>query len=207
MEISSFQRFWFGEYSRRNSGWRDREEWEEETNGTAWKSSNPCKIFTGCNKAHLKEDNSYERREKVQISCPFLFLPNFCSTLLYFSDLLTLFFFFHSVSISNGTNENLLPNTFGCARLRNLDRAFADFAAKIHNPSLEPLDSKLAPICGGAVPRVDGHPRLNGILDTVKAASAHGIKVDPVFTEPQIAETLEKAVCAEWFSGYQAEGE
>lgn len=111
------------------------------------------------------------------------------------------------VFLRNGTNENLLPNTFGCARLRTLDRAFAELAAKVHNPSLEPLDSRLSPVCGGSPPRIDGHPRLNGILDTVKAASAHGIKVDPVFKDPKVAETMEKAVCAEWFSGYQSEGE
>ena len=108
------------------------------------------------------------------------------------------------ILIRNGTNENLLPNTFGCSRLRTLDRAFADAAARALNPELAQLDDKLAPHMDGALPRVDGHPRLNGILDTVRAAQAHGLPVPSVFSGDDVQPLIERAVVSEWFSGYQA---
>lgn len=57
----------------------------------------------------------------------------------------------------------------------------------------------------GAPLRIDGHPRLSGVLDTVRAAQAHGIPVPAVFQRPEVVRDLERAVCDEWFSGYRAE--
>jgi acid phosphatase len=105
---------------------------------------------------------------------------------------------------SNGISENLLPNTFGCGRLRDLDREFSKFAAEIHNPRLASLDTLLSPQLEGALPRVDGHPRLNGILDTVRAAKAHGLTIPSIFEDERVMGKVEEAVVDEWFIGYRA---
>jgi acid phosphatase len=107
--------------------------------------------------------------------------------------------------IRNGVTENLLPNTFGCGRLRELDRKFSQFAAAVHNPKLAALDSLLAPHLDGQVPRVDGHPRLSGILDTVRAAKVHGIPIPSAFEDINVVDAVETAVCDEWYTGYRAE--
>lgn len=109
--------------------------------------------------------------------------------------------FIPKVLVRNGTDENLLPNTFGCSRLGALDRAFADAAARAYNPSLEEFDSQLESVTG-AKPRVDGRPRLNGLVDTVKAAQAHGFPMPAALANPRMQRKFEDAVVAEWFSGY-----
>lgn len=110
-----------------------------------------------------------------------------------------------SVLVRNGVSENLLPNTFGCARLRDLDRHFAAAAAALHNPRLQKLDDVIKPHNDGKPPRVDGHPRLNGILDTVRASKVHNIPIPSVFEQPGVIDAVETAVCDEWYSGYKAE--
>lgn len=55
---------------------------------------------------------------------------------------------------SNPSDETLLPNTFTCARLRQLDREFAIKAARDWNKELEPLDAKLSKFIGGRPIRV-----------------------------------------------------
>jgi acid phosphatase len=89
-------------------------------------------------------------------------------------------------SCRNPSDETLLPNTFTCARLRQLDREFAIKAARDWNKELEPLDAKLSKFIGGRAIRVvsslcplgdvtyadqDGKPRLSGIEDTVRTFS------------------------------------
>lgn len=113
--------------------------------------------------------------------------------------------FVPTMLIRTGVTENLLPNTFGCGRLRDLDRKFAAFAAAIHNPRLAELDGLISPHTDGVPPRVDGHPRLSGILDTVRAAKAHGIEVPPVFEDHRVMDLVETAVCDEWYTGYGAD--
>jgi acid phosphatase len=66
---------------------------------------------------------------------------------------------------------------------------------------LEKLDPKLSKYLDGNPIRVDGHPRASGVLDTVRAAIAHGIKVPAEFNEPAVMDVLEKAVVKEWFEG------
>lgn len=111
--------------------------------------------------------------------------------------------FIPKVLVRNGTDENLLPNTYGCSRLQGLDRAFADAAARAMNPKLEEFDKEFEAVTGGK-PRVDGRPRLNGIVDTVKAAQAHGFPIPAGLSDKRMLQTLESAVVAEWFSGYNA---
>lgn len=113
-------------------------------------------------------------------------------------------FFVPRLLIRNGMAENLLPNTFSCRMLGGLDAHFAKLAAAVHESRLALLDERIAPHCDGVLPRVDGHPRLNGVLDTVRAAAAHGIPVPQVFNDPHVANTLESAIVDEWFSGYRS---
>ncbi|KDQ22366.1 hypothetical protein PLEOSDRAFT_1079741 [Pleurotus ostreatus PC15] len=104
------------------------------------------------------------------------------------------------ILIRNGKDENLLGNTFSCKRLEILQIGFAQAAANLYNPALESLDRRLSKYIGGHPVRVDGKPRASGIMDTIRAASAHGIKVPPEFEEKAVVDLIEKAVVAEWFS-------
>ncbi|KAJ1302017.1 hypothetical protein OPQ81_000852 [Rhizoctonia solani] len=101
--------------------------------------------------------------------------------------------------------ENLIGNTIGCGRLAELALAFNLAAAKDNNPTLKQFDSKLSKYIGGNPIRIDGKPRLSGILDTVRAADAHGIPIPPEFKDPDIVAALETAICDEWFRGYRDE--
>ncbi|KAF4581308.1 hypothetical protein EYR40_002896 [Pleurotus pulmonarius] len=105
------------------------------------------------------------------------------------------------ILIRNGKDENLLGNTFSCKRLEILQIGFAQAAANLYNPALGSLDKRLSKYIGGHPVRVDGKPRASGIMDTIRAASAHGIKVPPEFEEKAVVDLIEKAVVAEWFSG------
>ncbi|TFY72718.1 hypothetical protein EVG20_g315 [Dentipellis fragilis] len=103
--------------------------------------------------------------------------------------------------VRNGRDENLLGNTLACKRLSVLLVNFADAAAAAYNPVLEPLDEKISKYIGGNPVRINGQPRASGILDTVRSAMAHGVKLPPEFEDRNIVETIEKAVVNEWFAG------
>lgn len=111
------------------------------------------------------------------------------------------------ILIRNGNVENLLPNTYSCPTLFKLDALFSRTVATTLNPSLAKHDQVFASQLGGALPRVDGHPRLSGILDTARAATAHGFDVPTALKNEQIKQELEEAVCSEWFYGYTAPDE
>ncbi|GAB1522395.1 hypothetical protein RhiTH_005511 [Rhizoctonia solani] len=99
--------------------------------------------------------------------------------------------------------ESLIGNTIGCGRLAELALAFNLAAAKDNNPNLEQFDSKLSKYIGGNPIRIDGKPRLSGILDTLRAADAHGFRIPPEFKDPNTVMAMETAVCDEWFRGYK----
>ncbi|TBU47055.1 phosphoglycerate mutase-like protein [Dichomitus squalens] len=107
--------------------------------------------------------------------------------------------------IRNGKDENLFGNTLACKRLEVLQIGFAQAAAAAWNSTLEPLDKKLSKYIGGNPVRLDGKPRASGILDTIRAADAHGVEVPPEFKEEGVLDTIEKAVVTEWFAGYRSE--
>jgi acid phosphatase len=71
---------------------------------------------------------------------------------------------------------------------------FDEAAASAYNPILEGLNSKVSKYIDGAPLRVDGHPRASGILDTVRAAVANGVKVPAEFHEKTIIDTLVSTV-------------
>ncbi|KAF8589105.1 phosphoglycerate mutase-like protein [Ramaria rubella] len=108
------------------------------------------------------------------------------------------------ILIRNGKDENLMGNNLSCKRLELLNLAFAQGMYYAFNPLLAPLDSKLSKYIGGPL-RIDGRPRASGILDTIRAAQAHGLKVPAEFEEKETADILEKSVVAEWFAGCKLE--
>jgi len=110
-----------------------------------------------------------------------------------------------NLRIRNGRDENLIGNSYACKRLEVLLAGFAQAAASAYNHTLEPLDKKLSKYIGGNPIRIDGKPRASGILDTVRAATAHGIKVPPEFEEKPVIDLIERAVVHEWFAGYKTE--
>lgn len=107
--------------------------------------------------------------------------------------------------IRNGKDETLLGNTYACKRLEILLLGFAKAAASAYNPTLESLDKKLAKFNEGNPIRVDGKPRASGILDTLRAAAAHGIKIPSEFEDKAVVDVIERAVVNEWFAGYKTE--
>ncbi|TFK71894.1 phosphoglycerate mutase-like protein [Pluteus cervinus] len=111
-----------------------------------------------------------------------------------------------TILIRNGKDENLLGNTYSCKRLELIQLGFAQAAAAAYNPTLEPLDNKLSKYLNGNGIRVDGKPRASGVMDTVRAAIAHGVKVPPEFEDPAIVDAIERAVITEWFQDKTEEG-
>ncbi|CAL1708943.1 unnamed protein product [Somion occarium] len=104
------------------------------------------------------------------------------------------------IRIRNGKDENLFGNTLACKRLEILQIGFAQAAAAAWNSTLEPLDKRVSKYLGGNPIRLDGKPRASGVLDTVRAAIAHGISVPPEFREKGVVDVIEKAVVQEWFA-------
>ncbi|KAJ7234638.1 histidine phosphatase superfamily, partial [Mycena haematopus] len=103
--------------------------------------------------------------------------------------------------VRNGRDENLLGNTMNCKRLEILQIGFAQQAAAAYNQTLEPLDKYISKYLDGRPIRIDGKPRASGVLDTIRAAVAHGVKVPTEFENKAIVDVVERAVVAEWFAG------
>jgi acid phosphatase len=101
----------------------------------------------------------------------------------------------------NGQDENLLGNTYSCKRLELLKLGFAQAAATAYNPTLEPLDKRISKYIGGNPIRIDGKPRASGILDTIRAATAHGVKVPPEFEEKPLMDIIVMGSSASPFPG------
>ncbi|KAF2665590.1 phosphoglycerate mutase-like protein [Microthyrium microscopicum] len=103
-------------------------------------------------------------------------------------------------------DETLFPNEVVCRRLNALARAFGQRTADRHNtsPALQHATKLIGKYVEGDV-RVDGKPRLSGILDTVNATLAHGplTRLPSEFYDPQLRDTLERVNVEEWYSGYQ----
>ncbi|KAJ7096717.1 histidine phosphatase superfamily [Mycena belliarum] len=107
--------------------------------------------------------------------------------------------------LRNGRDENLLGNTMSCKRLEYLQIGFAQAAAAAYNQTLEPLDKYISKYLDGRPIRIDGKPRASGVMDTIRAAIAHGIKVPSEFEDKTIVDVIEHAVVNEWFAGYKTQ--
>ncbi|CCA68200.1 related to acid phosphatase ACP2 precursor [Serendipita indica DSM 11827] len=105
--------------------------------------------------------------------------------------------------VRNAKDENIIPNHFSCKRLERLAVSFAQAAAEKLNPTLKPLDKRLSKYLDGEPVRVDGKPRASGILDTIRAAKAHNIRVPREFNDQSTMDLIEFAVVTEWFGGYK----
>jgi len=81
-----------------------------------------------------------------------------------------------------------------------MNKAFAQAAADMFNPLLEKLDEKVEKYVGAPL-RIDGKPRASGVLDTLRAAQAHDLRVPPEFEEKEVSELIERSVTTEWFAG------
>ncbi|KAJ2895807.1 acid phosphatase [Zalerion maritima] len=75
-------------------------------------------------------------------------------------------------------DEDLYPNDWNCRRLAHLSRAFASRAAESWNdsPEMQYLSEKMGKWMPEGVVKVDGKPRLTGLMDTINATKAHDRK-------------------------------
>ncbi|KAK5163478.1 uncharacterized protein LTR77_010660 [Saxophila tyrrhenica] len=105
--------------------------------------------------------------------------------------------------------ETLFPNEGACKRFAELAHAFADRTAQLYNssPELSYLNKKLGKYMPEASPlvKVDSHPRLSGIMDSVNATLAHGpdTKLPKDFYDQKVRDDIDKVCVEEWFVGYQ----
>jgi len=110
-------------------------------------------------------------------------------------------------------DETLFPNEGGCARFAQLALAFGQRTADRWNDSddmkyLSKLIGKWMPDESKQV-KVDGHPRLSGIMDTVNSTLAHGpeTKLPKEFYDRKGLDIIDKIGVEEWFSGYKESNE
>lgn len=105
-------------------------------------------------------------------------------------------------------DETLFPNEINCKRFAQLAAAFAERAAQRWNdtPDMEFLNQKLGKWMPERSPRVkvDSHPRLSGIMDTLNSTLAHGpaTRLPAEFYDPKVREIIDKIGVEEWFAGY-----
>jgi acid phosphatase len=109
-------------------------------------------------------------------------------------------------------DETLFPNDSNCRRFAHLSRAFAQRTAERWNDSedmqyLSNLFSKWMP--GKAPVKVDSHPRLSGIMDTINATDAHGseTRLPKEFYDPKARAIIDKIGVEEWYAGYAESAE
>ena len=106
------------------------------------------------------------------------------------------------------SEETIYPNTAACKRFRELVAAFADRTAQRWNntPEMAYLNTKLSKYMPQSSPRVkvDSHPRLSGIMDTINSTSAHGpaTRLPSAFYDPKLLSIVNRIGVEEWFSGY-----
>lgn len=81
---------------------------------------------------------------------------------------------------------------------------YAEKAAKDWNPILAGRTSKILGEYVETPVRIDGNPRLSGLMDTINAARGNGLSLPPALQDDELLATMEKAVVAEWFGGYLA---
>lgn len=109
--------------------------------------------------------------------------------------------------------ETLFPNEGHCKRFRELAKEFADRTSKFYNdgPEMTYLNNKIGKWMPPESPvvKVDGHPRLSGIMDSTNATLAHGkeTRLPSEFYDPKVREHVDRICTEEWFIGYQESNE
>ncbi|KAI5208825.1 phosphoglycerate mutase-like protein [Aureobasidium subglaciale] len=106
------------------------------------------------------------------------------------------------------SHETLFPNEGACRRFAQLSQAFAQRTADRWNETedmahLNKLFGKWMPQDSSTV-KVDGHPRLSGIMDTVNSTLAHPqeTRLPKEFYDMKGRAIIDKIGVEEWFSGY-----
>lgn len=109
----------------------------------------------------------------------------------------------------DASNETLFPNEGGCRRFAQLSKAFAQRTSDRWNESdemayLNKLMGKWMPENSKTI-KVDGHPRLSGIMDTINSTLAHGpaTRLPKEFYDTRGRQIIDKIGVEEWFSGYK----
>lgn len=110
-------------------------------------------------------------------------------------------------------DETLYPNEGGCKRFGEIAKAFANRAAEIWNPSpeLAYINKKIGKWMPADSPvvKVDSHPRLTGIMDTVNSTLSHGsaTKLPKEFYDQTLISHMDRVCTEEWFAGYTMSNE
>ncbi|KAK5122621.1 hypothetical protein LTR85_003884 [Meristemomyces frigidus] len=110
-------------------------------------------------------------------------------------------------------DETLFPNEGACKRFAQLSAAFADRTAQLWNdsPELAYVNRKIGKWMPKESPvvKVDSHPRLSGIMDTINATLAHGpnTKLPSEFYDERVVANIDRICTEEWFVGYQESNE
>ncbi|EME47784.1 hypothetical protein DOTSEDRAFT_123222 [Dothistroma septosporum NZE10] len=110
-------------------------------------------------------------------------------------------------------DETLFPNEGACKRFAELSHAFADRTAKLWNdsPEMQHIRNKIGKWMPKESPmvKVDSHPRLSGVMDTVNATLAHGsaTRLPAEFYEGRVRANIDRICVEEWFVGYQESNE
>ncbi|KAI5246846.1 phosphoglycerate mutase-like protein [Aureobasidium subglaciale] len=106
------------------------------------------------------------------------------------------------------SHETLFPNEGACRRFAQLSQAFAQRTADRWNETedmahLNKMFGKWMPQDSPTV-KVDGHPRLSGIMDTVNSTLAHPqeTRLPKEFYDTKGRAIIDKIGVEEWFSGY-----
>lgn len=110
-------------------------------------------------------------------------------------------------------DETLFPNEGGCKRFAELSHAFADRAAKLWNdsPEMQYINKKIGKHMPKESPvvKVDSHPRLSGVMDTINATLGHGpaTRLPSEFYDDKVRSHIDRICVEEWFAGYQETNE
>lgn len=111
------------------------------------------------------------------------------------------------------SDETLFPNEGACKRFGELARAFADRTAQLYNggPELTYINNKIGKYMppDSPVVKVDSHPRLSGVMDSVNATLAHGkeTRLPSEFYDKKVREYIDRICVEEWFVGYEQSNE
>ncbi|KAF2862881.1 phosphoglycerate mutase-like protein [Piedraia hortae CBS 480.64] len=104
--------------------------------------------------------------------------------------------------------ETLFPNEANCKRFGQLAAGYAERAATIWNdsPELAYVNKRIGKWMPKESPvaKVDSHPRLSGIMDSINASRAHGAPtlLPREFYDDQLLANVDKICVDEWFAGY-----
>lgn len=107
-----------------------------------------------------------------------------------------------SILQRNFTEENLFPNEGACKKLRLLSEEYAAKAALKWNPILAGRTSDIFAKYIEPPIKIDGTPRLSGLMDTINAARGNDLPVPIELLDSEMLEEMHSAVVEEWFGGY-----